>query len=403
MMRETGSGSYARFHLRVDKDGSGMLLANATAGAHLSATGVLMAKKLLDGADEATILHELASYFEGAAPDTARRDLQRVRRLIDTLANPGDVYPIVAFEDTAFSPYEAQLIAPLQATLPLTEPAHMQRLLGRLWEIGVPHVTIMVPPEPSGETLLQAVEYAEDLGMIAGVRGRGGTLDNIELLRDLALAGVDYITLPFVPLSSDIHDKLYGTGDYACTERAIATLQEYEVCPVAEVPLVAATVDLHEQMLDRLATLGVTNAALFALAAARENLPDQQQEALTAASLLQVATSVEENSYRRQVRVTWQPPLLRDPTVALHEQVQHGPRCFGDVAVRVEPDGAVIPPRGAYRSAGNLFSDPWEQIWNDAAFRIYRERVPAPDTASGLPDLTLAAAEEQAGTSPAGR
>ena len=36
--------TYTRFHLRVDLDGSGMLLVNATAGARLSPTGVIIAK-----------------------------------------------------------------------------------------------------------------------------------------------------------------------------------------------------------------------------------------------------------------------------------------------------------------------------------------------------------------------
>jgi len=47
--------------------------------------------------------------------------------------------------------------------------------------------------------------------------------------------------------------------------------------------------------------------------------------------------------------------------------VRQGPRCSSDVAIRVEPDGAVIPPRGPRRVAGNLLSDHWPAIWQDAA------------------------------------
>ena len=43
------SGTYTRFHLRVDPDGQGYLLVNATIGARLSPSGALIAKELLDG------------------------------------------------------------------------------------------------------------------------------------------------------------------------------------------------------------------------------------------------------------------------------------------------------------------------------------------------------------------
>ena len=47
MMRETENGP-ARFHLRVERDGSGLLIANAAASARLSNSGVIIAKELLE-------------------------------------------------------------------------------------------------------------------------------------------------------------------------------------------------------------------------------------------------------------------------------------------------------------------------------------------------------------------
>lgn len=393
-MREH-DGQPIRYHLRVESDGSGMLLANATAGARLSASGTLMAKGILDGASDATILRDVDLAFSGAPQDTVQRDLKRMHALFARLANPGDTYPIITYEDTAFSPYEARLIAPLQATLPLAEPAQLNKLLGRLWEIGVPHVTLLAPLDGDAAPLVQAVERAEDLGMIAGVRGLGRNLHDVELLRDLALAGVDYVMLPYASADDATHDELYGADDHAATSRALATIQEYEVCPVAEVPLVAATFDTFDATLDTLHSHGVEQASLFAIAAARGSAPEQHSGALSAAALRQLASSIAETSYQRTVRTTWQPPMLRDPDVSLGRQLQHGPRCMGDVAVRVEPDGSVVPASGPHQNAGNLLRDPWERIWQHPAFRNYRERVPRPTDNSGLPDLTSGAADER--------
>jgi MoaA/NifB/PqqE/SkfB family radical SAM enzyme len=387
-------GTPSRFHLRVDNDGSGMLLVNATTGARLSPTGVLIARRLLDGADAPTILDELSSSFEGGTRDMMHRDLSQVQHLMQSLAAPGDTYPIISYENVSFSPYEAQLIAPLQANVPLAAPEQIEPILKRLWEVGVPHVTILAGPDPDHAALVRAIEHAEDLGMIAGVRGRGSDLRSADLLRDMALAGVDYVTLPWVAVQRSTHDMLYGEGDHPATREAAATLQEYEVCPVVEVPLIEQTSTILEETFDALAQQGIPNISLFAIAAHRDATPEQRDGAISAGALAQAASMIEETSYRTNIRYVWQPPILRNPALPLSQQAQRGPRCSGDVAVRVEPDGSVIPAHGPYRSAGNLLRDSWDTIWKDRAFRNYRERVAAPVTADDAPDLTANAADD---------
>lgn len=393
-------GKYTRFHVRVEGDSSGMLIANATAAARLSPTGVLIARKVLDGADDEVILRELATHFRDAAPDRMRNDIQQVRNLVGRLANPGDSHPIINFEDPSLSPRPANLIAPWQANVPLAAPEQMLPLLDRLWEVGIPHVMILAPTNLDVSALLRAIERAEDIGMIAGVRGRGSDLQPVTLLRDMAMAGVDYITLPYASAQADIHDELYGIGDYTTTNQVITALLEYEVCPVAEVPLIEITVPGLHSTLDTLVAMDVRNVSFFAIAAPNESQPDQRSGALTASALLQVATLIEEMAHDLVVRYIWQPPVLRNAALPLAVQVQQGPRCSGEVAVRVEPDGSVIPPRGAYRSAGNVLHDSWDSIWHNAAFRSYRERVEAPTRCAVCPGLALCAADcpaEQAG------
>ena len=89
----------------------------------------------------------------------------------------------------------------------------------------------------------------------------------------------------------------------------------------------------------------------------------------------------------------WNPPVQRAPNLPLTNQILNGPRCSGDVAVRVEADGTVIPPRGPYQSAGNVLQDSWDTIWNHEVFRIYRERVEAPTHCDICPGLVICAAD----------
>ena len=118
-----------------------------------------------------------------------------------------------------------------------------------------------------------------------------------------------------------------------------------------------------------------------------------QDGVFAADAMPQVATIVEETANEAQARFIWNPPVQRDSRQSLAAQVQAGPRCSGDVAVRVEPNGDVIPARGPYQSAGNLLTASWDDIWNHDVFRVYRERVEAPTRCDVCPGLAICAAD----------
>ena len=162
-------GTFTRFHLRVDSTGNGLLLANAGAAARLRASGIIIAKGLLEGDEEPLIVDRLVRFFCGVTVDRAKGDVDRVRRIIATLDSPGDNYPIVNLADPHFAPDVAPLDKPLSADVPLAEPQRIRPILDRLWEIGIPHVVLVAGQQPDPAALVSAVERAEDLGLIAGV------------------------------------------------------------------------------------------------------------------------------------------------------------------------------------------------------------------------------------------
>ena len=230
---QEASGSFARFHLRVENDGSGMLIANAMAAARLTPSGVVIAKGVLEGGTEDEIIRLLKASFSGAREDIMRADVAKVRDLIGQITAPGDVYPVFNLEDAATSPYSAELIAPLQASVPLAEPDAIVPLLDRLWEVGIPHVTFLAPDSFVPAHLIRAVERAEDLGMIAGVRSRATNLKDEGFLADLRQAGVDHVTFLYAANDAEIHDALCGAGDFAAAEGVLAWLEEYQISAVA--------------------------------------------------------------------------------------------------------------------------------------------------------------------------
>ena len=61
-------------------------------------------------------------------------------------------------------------------------------------------------------------------------------------------------------------------------------------------------------------------------------------------------------------------------------------RCnAGEYSLCIEPNGDVLPCQSYYVAAGNILRDPWDDIWQGALFRSFRDRVEDPRWA-GLPE-----------------
>ncbi|MBN1249351.1 MAG: radical SAM protein, partial [Anaerolineae bacterium] len=300
--------AFARFHLRVENDGTGMLIANAMAAAQLTSTGVVIAKGLLEGKSEDQVLAQLRQHFGGAREEVMRADIARVNQLIEQIKAPGDTYPVFNLEDAATSPYSAALIAPLQASVPLGAPDQMLAILDRLWEAGIPHVVFLAAPGFAPGHLIRAVERAEDIGMIAGVRSRASELDDEGFMADLRQAGIDHVTFLYAANDPAIHDALCGAGDWAAAERLLAWLEEYQISAVAEVPLVQTTLDVLEETVEALLSKGADNLSFVAYPTTEGALA-QEEGIFTADGMAQVATTVEETANLAQARFMWNPPV----------------------------------------------------------------------------------------------
>lgn len=384
---------FTRFHLRAEPDGRGILLANATAAAHLSPVGVVIAKGLLEEDSEATILNALKHQFSGASQETMIGDIERVAALLAELESPDDNYPIINLEDAEISPFEAKLMAPLLADIQLAPSEILNPLLNKLWNAGIPHVIIHAGEIPQPDYLISAVERSEDLGMITGIRGRATDLDDVSLLTNLATAGLDHLNFLFASSDQEINDALLGAGDYERILPFIAAIQENEIAPVAEVPLLSNNLDTIDETLSVIESAGVRNLNFLAIAAPDEMSESQRTGAMPASSMLQIANFVEETANDSDVRFIWLPPLLRNPSLTINDQLRFGARCSSDVAIFVEPGGDVIPPRGPYRSAGNILYEDWPDIWNDDAFMHFRKRIERPTQCDECPGLAICAAD----------
>jgi radical SAM protein with 4Fe4S-binding SPASM domain len=384
-------GATSRFHLRVDPGGNGLLLANASCAVQLHPSGVIIAKGILEGQDDDTIVKILTRTFSGVDVRQAAVDMERVHSLIAALEKHRRDYPILNQTDPSFLPHATPLERPVSADIPLCKPFQMEAILSRLWDEGIPHVTIIAGKEPAEKDLIYAVEKAEDLGLITGVRGQGIDLAHCTRIPDMARAGLDHIDIYCLCINDEIHDGLLGTNDHKFAVKAMVMAQKHEICRVAVVALVKPPLANIDETLAAIAGHGVMNVCVFAIAT--DDPAEKSSGALQADELVQAAAIVEEAAERHNMRLLWYPTVRYTPEIPLGDQICRGPRTSGDSAIRVDPDGNVFPARGPYKSPGNILKESWETIAAHPVYIAYRRRLETDTHCTTCPGLTICAAD----------
>ena len=364
-------GGYQRLHLRVDPSGEGLLIASASEIVRLSQAGVIAAKGLLDGASVAEVEAELP--VADPAELTAT-----VQDLFEDLGRPSGRYPILNPADPTLSADPAGMLAPFRADLEAGTADEMRRLVTRLWDVGVPHARLIARETFDAESLVLAVERAEDLGVIAGLTADARQLSEGDRLDRLAAVGLDYVVVPWA-VTDELQNAIYGPTDADTVANLIRRIHSLEMAPVLEIPLFDETDDVLEENVACLDGWNVRDVEVFAVIEPNDDsapgeIQDQDEfHAYAAHELAQAAAWVEDLAEEANLRVAWLPPLIRSPRETVAETIRRGGRAGGDATMRIGAAGDVVAPRGPYESAGNLLADEWSTIWYSEAFERIRE------------------------------
>lgn len=359
------AGRHHRLHLRVNEDGSGLVVVDASRLARLDSPGVATLRAwLAAGAREAPALERS---LWGGAVLTGDEPL----RGCNAWESAGRVREPIP---------EIPLVATLE--VPAGSAAATVERVRRLRDLLVPHVVLRPLGEGAAPALLAGVRAAEDAGLIAGVAAPADFVDDGCVLDDLAALGLDHLALTLAGDGPELHDAVMGAGEHAKLARLAQRAAELEVPLTGEIPLVDATWAHVEGILSAASRLGMAGVTAWALVRS----DDGPADALEPRMLIPAAAALEAAADRSSLRVTWAAPArARD----LRGDIVRGPRTDGDFGMRVTASGTVLPPRGSAESAGNLATSGWVELHNSPSWRAFLARARGVPRCDGCPGLVL--------------
>ena len=345
-----------RIHLRLQQDGSGVLIVNAATVLHLNPTAAEYAYHFIKGSPPEEAGKEVAARYR-VNKSIAIKDYNDFADRIQTLLTTPDLDPVSYLDFERVAPHSTNLSAPLRLDcaltyrLPkgtLTEYAPTKRVdrelstaewvsvLDKAWLVGIPHITFTGGEATLREDLPDLIAEAEKNGQVCGLLTNGLKLADKNYLEKLLQTGLDHLLFMLQP-ENDLSWK------------ALETIMPEDIFVTTHLTITKDNAPKAPEYLEKLAGLGVKSLSLT-FSDPRLPTSELQNKAASLSLTLKYDLPV---------------PYSTDHPAALETQEDNIPSGAGKAWLYVEPDGDVLPAQGmADKVLGNFLRDPWEMIYH---------------------------------------
>jgi hypothetical protein len=353
-LQSTADDKPYRLHLRLQKDGSGILVLNAATVMQLNPTAAEYAFHFIKGTDREEAAKQISQRYR-VDKKIALADFDSFVERIDTLIHTPDLDPTSFLDFERVAPHSSDSTLRLDCALTYRLPestraqyAPVKRverelateewktIMDKAWQAGIPHIVFTGGEATLREDLLMLIAHAEKNGQVCGLLTDGIKLADQGYLDMLLQTGLDHVLLILEP-------------DNPKSWKAVETIVPQDLFLTVHLTLNKENVNEAKNILERLANLAVEN---ISLSASQNDLTDELLELQGTASSLGLS-------------IRWDLPV---PYSASHPVVRETaeddiPAGAGKTWMYVEPDGDVLPEQGqAGKILGNFLRDDWDKI-----------------------------------------
>lgn len=347
-----------RLHLRLNQDGSGILIVNAATILQLNPSAAEYAFHFIKGSPASEAARQVAKRYQ-VSEKTALMDFENFCEQIHTLVSTPDLDPTTSLNFERVAPHSCgtplrldcaltyrlpegseAILAPVKRVERELDTAAWKGILDKAWQAGIPHVVFT-----GGEATLRAdlpalIAHAEKNGQVCGLLTDGIKLIDSSYLDLLLQTGLDHILL------------ILQAEEPQCWE-AVRAVVAQDIFLTVHLTLTPENRQKGREILEKAAALGVKNVSLSA------SHPSLEEDV----RLLQNAAIMLNLSLRWDLPV----PYSAANPVALETVDDEIPSGAGKAWLYVEPDGDLLPAQGEPdKILGNLARDNWDTIFQVA-------------------------------------
>lgn len=356
-----------RLHLRIEPNGTGLLVINASTVLHLNQTAAELAYHFIHLTPPEQVAEQVAKRYR-TNKGRAAADYADFAKKIQTLIETPDLDPITYLDFERTAPYSEAMSAPYRLDLALTyklpaaapkaavptkrvskelSTAEWKQVIDKAYEVGIPHV-IFTGGEPTlRDDLVELLQHAESRGLVTGLMTDGFKLADTRYLKTLLDAGLDHAMIVLQPGKEQTWESLASFAYWR------GVLND-DIFIAAHLTITKQNSKQIPELVDKLATSGVR---AISLSASELALNDRLQAARDRAAA-------------KGLPLVWDMPVpytsLNPVNLELEEGKGQHPVGAGKAWLYVEPDGDVLPGQGINKPLGNILTDDWAKLWKKA-------------------------------------
>jgi radical SAM protein with 4Fe4S-binding SPASM domain len=387
------SDSKTRLHLRIDPDGCGTLVINASSILHLNPTAAYISYLHLRG-DSLTDIGALISQYFDISRTNSEEDIrlitQDLEKFIFSDGKPVHTYSGVEID----APYSHHPTAPYRMDLALTyrcnndcphcynarlrsypeiETDEWKQIIDILWDLNIPHL-IFTGGEPTlREDLSELIQYAENKGQITGLNTNARRLADPGYVDRLVNAGLDHIQITVESHLPEIHDEMVNhQGAWRQTISGLENALSSSLFVMTNTTMLSNNQIRIGDTLDFLESLGVPTVGLNALIYAGRG--KDVGTGLSEEELKPLLRLAQEKTTSSGQKLIWYTPTLYCHFNPLEMDLGIKGCTAALYNMCIEPDGGVIPCQSYYHQLGNILNDSWRSIWEHDLSQELRER-----------------------------
>ena len=375
-----------RLHLREEKDGTGMLVINASQILYLDRVGKDFAKHyiqymkkppLVGSVKDNVVMRMMLKYRVKRSQAEADYD-----RLTSTIwgVTQGNACPFTCFDVKLKEPEYGNMKAPIRVDLALTYrcnnncphcyaggPRVTKELTTEEWkkvirkadDFEVPNIVFT-----GGESLLrpdleELVAYCQSMDIVTGLITNGRLLTK-ERVASLKKAGLDYVQITIESPDPAIHNKMCGADSFQETVDGIRNSVP-ELYMTTNTTITKSNAGTMVELISFLHSLGVKTFGVNAIIRAGRG---KDTEGLTPEELKVLLPDIVSKANELGMEFIWYTPTKYHQLNPVEMGLGIKACSAARLTLAVEPDGSVLPCQSYFKPLGNALTDEFPKMWD---------------------------------------